>query len=109
MEHHLEPAPNQRARTDYPTATLVVVGAVAVILIGMGLILKIDNLKGVGTLFALAYTMVLIWWLARSRPTADALPDFSPIVSVFTSLGLTQLKRFTATGSHARSAGRIVV
>jgi len=85
VEHQLEPAPNQCARTDYLTATLVVVGVAAALLIGMGLIMKIDNLKGVGTLVAMAYTIVLIWWLARSRPTADELPDFSPIVNLFTS------------------------
>lgn len=85
MEHNPEPAPNQRARTNYLTVTLVVVGIAAVLLIGMGLILQSDNLKGVGTLVALAYTIVLIWWLARSRPTAEERPDFSPIVTIFTS------------------------
>jgi hypothetical protein len=54
MEHNLEPTLSQIALKDRLTAMLVLVGVASLLFIGIGLILKIDNLKGIGTLFAMA-------------------------------------------------------
>jgi len=85
MEHNLEPIRNHFALKDRLTVMLALLGIASSIFIGIGLILKIDNLKGLGMLFAMAYILVLIWWLARSHPKATERPDFSPIIKLFNS------------------------
>lgn len=69
-----------------PKATaLAVPGVASSLLIGAGLQLNIDALKGIGSLLAVAYIGVLIWWLIRSRPRVDEIPDFDPIMKLFKS------------------------
>ena len=85
MEYDLEPTQNQFARKDRLAVVLVLLGIASSLVIGIGLVLKIDDLKGVGTLVAMVYNIVLIWWLARSRPKVTERPDFPPIVNLFKS------------------------
>lgn len=99
MEHELEPTHNQFTLKDRITLILVLLGVVSSLFIGLGLILKLDNLKGIGTLFAMTYSIVFIWWLTRRRPRVDEQPDFSPILNLFKSYwGLLAIILHLTTG-----------
>jgi hypothetical protein len=54
------------------TAALASLGLASSLLIGTGLLLNVDKLRGFGSLGTLAYTIALILWLAK-RQLAVAL------------------------------------
>ncbi len=65
--------------TVYPFV-LVLLGGLSALLIGSGLAAQDANLKGFGSVVALVYALVLIAWLANTRPAVGQRPIFSPLV-----------------------------
>lgn len=82
MEHNPELTQKQSTLKNRLTILLILAGSASLLFVGTGLALQVDSLKGIGSLVALIYIIVLIWWLATIRPHAHEKPDFSPILNL---------------------------
>ncbi len=88
MEHDFGSAQNSIAPKNRLAAALILFGVASLLSIGIGIAAQIDNLKGIGSFFALIYILLLIWWLATIPPHAGEKPDFSPLVNLPRSYGI---------------------
>jgi hypothetical protein len=67
--------------TDRLTRVLGALWGISLLVSSIGLAGDNGPLQAVGAALGTAYILVLIWWLARSRPHTTDLPDSDPVVS----------------------------
>lgn len=94
MGHALESTQDQSVAKPRLALALKLAWIASLLSIGIGLGTGVEILKGAGSLFALVYIFLIIWWLVP-RPKPGDGPVFSPILNIPSSywamLGLVSL------------------
>jgi hypothetical protein len=62
---------------------LIVLWGISSTVLAIGLVRDNAPLQVVGAVLGTAYILILVWWLARSKPHAADLPNTDPVVNLF--------------------------